>query len=102
MNDFTKLALDWLAEHPNPQTITHDPAGWADQTGEAIRQRIHHLVDQLAPPIPDEPFMTRVGRLNSARLTATELAIDEYLPSYSTPDDREDWVPLMPDISDLI
>lgn len=102
MNDFTKLALDWLAEHPNPQTITNDPTNWAEQAGEAIRQRIRVLVDQLAPPIPDEPFMTRVGRLNSARLTATELAIDEYLPSYATPDDQEDWVPLMPDISDLL
>lgn len=103
MNDFTTLARGWLAEHPSPETITDDPTGWAEQTGEAIRQRIHDLVDQLAPPIPDEPFMTRVGRLNAARLTATEMAIDEHLPCYDPPqDETEGWTPLVPDYSDLL
>lgn len=40
--------------------------------------------------------MARVGRMNAAELTAREDAIDEYLPSYITPDDHQDWVPLIP------
>ena len=102
MDSYTKLALDWLADHPTPEAVTSDPDRWAQKTGTAIRQRTHDLVDQLAPPVPDEEFMTRVGRLNSAQLIAKEVAIEEYLPSYTTTDDQEDWVPLMPDISDLL
>ena len=102
MDSYTKLALDWLSGHPSPEAITSDPDRWAAETGMAMHQRIRDLVDHLAPPVPDEEFLSRVGRLNSAWQMATEVAIDEYLPSYTTPDDDEDWVPLMPDISDLL
>ena len=103
MDSYTKLAQDWLADHPSPEAVTTDAARWATETGEAIFQRIHHLVDHLAPPVHDEEYLSRLGRLNSAWQMATEVAIDEYLPSYRTPDDDdEDWVPLMPDISDLL
>ena len=102
MDSYTKLALDWLADHPSPEAVTTDPERWAAETGMAINHRIRELVDTIAPPMADEEFMARVGRLNSAALTAREVAIDEYLPRYTTPDDDEDWVPLMPDISDLL
>lgn len=102
MDSYTKLALDWLAGHPTPEAVTSDPDRWAMETGEAVFQRIHELVDTLAPPRACEEFLARAGRLNSAWQMATEVAIEEYLPSYTTPDDEEDWVPLMPDISDLL
>ena len=102
MESYTKLALDWLADHPTPAAITSDPDRWAAETGTAVRQRTHDLMDQLAPLVPNEDFMGRVGRLNAAKLTAREVAMEEYLPSYTTTDDQEDWVPLMPDISDLL
>ena len=102
MDSYTKLAQDWLADHPNPEAVTSDPDRWAQETGEAIFQRTHEVLDRLAPPVPDEEFLTRAGRLNSAWQMATEIAIDEYLPSYTTSDDQEEWVPLMPDISDLL
>lgn len=102
MDSYTKLALDWLADHPTPAAIASDPDRWAVETGTSIRQRIRDLVDHLAPPVPNEKFMDRVGRLNAAELTAREVAIEEHLPSYTLADDRENWVPLMPDISDLL
>ena len=102
MDSYTKLALDWLADHPTPEAVTTDPDRWAQETGTAMHQRIRDLVDHLAPSIADEEFLSRVGRLNAAWQMATEVAIDEYLPSYTMAEDQEDWVPLMPDISDLL
>lgn len=103
MNDFTTLAHHWLESHPNPSSITNDPERWAEVTGEAIFQRIHRLVEQLAPTIPGEEYLDRLRRLNSAWQTATEVAIDEHLPNYDpAPDEDENWVPLIPDISDLL
>mgnify|MGYP007132579965 CR=1 FL=1 len=102
MDSYTTLAHRWLESHPNPSSITDDPDRWAQATGEAIFQRIHQIVDQLAPPIPGEEYLDRLRRLNSAWQTATEVAIDEHLPFYDLPDEEEDWVPLMPDISDLL
>jgi len=103
VNDFTTLAHHWLESHPNPSAVTDDPERWAEQTGQAIFQRIHQLVEQLAPRIPGEEYLDRLRRLNSAWQTATEVAIDEHLPMYDpAPDQDEDWVPLIPDISDLL
>ena len=73
------------------------------EAADDIRQRIQDLVDQLAPPIQDEPFLDRVRRLNAARQMAMEVALDEYLPTPgSTQDETSDWTPLMPDLSDLL
>jgi hypothetical protein len=103
VDTYTKLAMDWLAAHPSPASVTTDPTRWAGQTGRSIRQRIQDLVDQLAPPIQDEPFLDRVRRLNAARQMAMEVALDEYLPTPgSTQDETSDWTPLMPDLSDLL
>jgi hypothetical protein len=102
VDSYTKIALDWMTDHPTPDAVTTDPDRWAVETGTVIRQRIHDLVDHLAPPVANEEYMARVGRLNAAEMSAREVAIEEYLPSYTTPDDEEDWVPLMPDISDLL
>jgi len=102
MDSYTKLALDWLADHPTPDAVTTAPESWAAEIGMAMHQHIRDLVDHLAPPVANEEYLSRLGRLNAAWQMATEVAIDEYLPSYTTPDDEEDWVPLMPDISDLL
>ena len=104
MDTYTKLALDWLAGHPNPESVTtDDPTRWAARTSDAMSHRIRAVADHLAPSIPDEPFLTRLGRLSSAWQMATEVAIDEFLPTYEpNPDETEDWVPLVPDISDLL
>jgi hypothetical protein len=102
VDSYRKIALDWLADHPEPESITTDPARWSEQTAEAIRQRIRDLVDQLAPANAKDGYSTRVGRLNAAELSARELAIEEHLPGYPTADDQEHWAPLVPDISDLL
>lgn len=103
MNDFTTLAHHWLESHPNPSAVTDDPDRWAEQTALRIRHRIRELADQLAPRIPGEEYLDRLRRLNSAWQTATEVAIDEHLPIYDpAPDEDEAWVPLIPDISDLL
>ena len=103
MDSYTTLALDWLAGHPSPSTVTAHPQRWAEQTSTAIIRRIRELVDQLAPTIPGETFPDRRARLNTARLTATELAIDELLPSHAPPPDHPDsWTPLLPDLTDLL
>lgn len=102
MDSYTTLAHRWLEHHPNPRSITDDPETWAAETGQRLRHRIRDLTDQLAPPIPGEEYLDRLRRLNSAWQTATEVAIDEHLPSYEVPDESEDWEPLMPDISDLL
>lgn len=39
MNTYTKLAADWLADHPTPEGVTSDPDHWANETGTAIRHR---------------------------------------------------------------
>ena len=102
MNSYTTLAHRWLESHPNPPSVTTDPEQWAEETGQRIRHRVRELTDQLAPPMPGEDYLDRLRRLNSAWQTATETAIDEHLPFYDRPDEDEDWVPLMPDISDLL
>lgn len=103
MDSYTTLAYHWLEGQPNPSSVTNDPQEWAVETGQRIRHRIRELTDQLAPPIPGEEYLDRLGRLNSAWQTATEVAIDEHLPFYDpAPDENEDWAPLMPDISDLL
>lgn len=102
MDSYTKLAQDWLDGHPTPEAVTTDPHRWSQETGTAIRQRVRDLVDHLAPPVANEEFLGRVRRLNSAEQTAREVAVEEYLPSYPPPDDQATWVPLMPDISDLL
>ena len=103
MNDFTTLAHHWLESHPNPSAVTDDPDGWAEQTGLRIRHRIRELAAQRAPRIPGEEYLARLRRLNSAGQPATEGAIDEHLPNYDpAPTEDEDWVPLIPDISDLL
>lgn len=102
MHPYTTLALDWLTDHPRPETITTDPQRWADHMGPVIENRIRQLVEQLAPPIPGEAFRTRRSRLTSAQLTASELAMDELLPVHDPiPDHGADWKPLIPDLSDL-
>ena len=69
------------------------------------------LIRSLIPFIPafiaawiyrEELFSLMVIPLNSAWQSATEVAIDEHLPFYDLPDEDGDWVPLMPDISDLL
>ena len=103
MDSYTTLALDWLAGHPNPETITTDPRSWAEQTSSEITYRIRQLVDQLAPTIPGEPYLARRTRLITAAMTATELALDELLPPQDAiPDQPADWTPLIPDLSDLL
>ena len=102
MNSYTTLAHRWLESHPNPSSVTNDPEQWAEETGDRIRHRVRELTDQLAPPKPGEEYLDRLRRLNSAWQTAAEMAIDEHLPFYDRPDEDEDWVPLMPDISDLL
>jgi hypothetical protein len=103
MDSYTTVALDWLAGHPNPETITTDPRQWAEQTSAEITNRIRHLVDQLAPTIPGEAYPARRARLTTAETTATELALDELLPPYEPNlDRRADWTPLVPDLSDLL
>jgi len=102
-DNYTKLSKDWLADHPDPTAVTSNPAAWAAETSARIRQRIHDLADQLAPPTPGETYLDRVRRLNAAHQTATEVAIEEHLPMLDPqPDQTEQWVPLVPDISDLL
>ena len=102
MDSYTKLALDWLTGHPMPEAVTTNPTVWAASTGSAIRQRIRDLVDQLAPPLRGDDFQGRVNRLNSAEATAREMAIEEHLPNYESPEVQQGWVPLVPEISDLL
>ena len=103
MDSYTTLAHHWLESHPNPASVTHDPDLWAEEAGLRIRRRIRELTDQLAAPIPSEAYLDRLRRLNSAWQAATELAIDEHLPNYDpVPTEDENWVALVPDISDLL
>lgn len=103
MDSYTTLALDWLAGHPSPETITTDPRPWAEQTSAEITNRIRQLVDQLTPTSPGEPYPARRARLTTAQTTATELALDELLPPYEPILDRPtNWTPLVPDLSDLL
>jgi hypothetical protein len=103
VDSYSSLALDWLASHPNPSMVTTDPQRWAEQISTAMTRRIRELVDQLAPTIPGERYPARRARLNTAQLAATELAVDELLPSYDpSPDHPEGWTPLLPDLTDLL
>ena len=103
MDSYTNLAMDWLATQPDWATITSDPQTWALETGDRIFQRTRELTDQLAPPIPNEPFEDRTRRLNRAWQAAEELAIAEHLPPATIVEDAEPgWGPLVPDLSDLL
>ena len=103
MDSYRNLAMDWLATQPDWATITSDPQTWALETGDRIFQRTRELTDQLAPRIPNEPFEERCHRLNGAWQTAEELAIAEHLSPAATVEGSEPgWVPLVPNLSDLL
>lgn len=103
MDSYTNLAMNWLANRPDWAMITSDPLTWAHETGDRIFQRTRELTDQLAPPIPGEPFEERTRRLNTAWQTAEEIAIDEHLPPTAGEEGPpEAWTPLVPDLSDLL
>lgn len=101
MDSYMSMAVNWLATQPHWESITSDPQTWALETGDRIFQRTRELTDQLAPPIPNEPFEERSRRLNAAWQTAEELAIAEHLPP-TVEGSEPDWVPLVPSLSDLL
>jgi hypothetical protein len=102
---YATTALAWLADHPNPRTTgaTGNPQAWADQVSDEITGQVLTLVDQLAPPIPNEGFMERRARLTTARHQAEELVLADRFPT-PTPneDSEEDWEPTIPDVTDLL
>jgi hypothetical protein len=94
-----------LADHPNPETTgaTSDPQAWAEQVSDEITQRVLTLVDQLAPPIPEEGFLERRARLTTARMQAEELVLADYFPTLTPEQERkEGWEPTIPDLTDLL
>lgn len=102
---YATTALAWLAEHPNPETTgaTGDPQGWAEQVNDEITQQILTLVDQIAPPIPEEGFLERRARLTTARRQAEELVLADHFPTLTPEEDREEgWEPTIPDLADLL
>lgn len=81
MNKYGQDALAyWKANRPGELGQMTDPDSFFETLGTQIAARVLVLSDELAGSDPEgEPYLTKVGRLNEARLRAEETAMDEFV-----------------------
>jgi hypothetical protein len=82
-----------------------DPASFFSTLGEHLRDEVMALEPTLAgPATTSETWPEEIGRRNMARLMAEERIFSEFyqsMPPELDPTEDDDWVPLMPDMSDI-
>lgn len=90
MNKYAKLAQrHWQTTDPERYQTIADPETFFGELGRSAETQIQELTDQLAgPDQPGEEYLTKVGRLNMARLQAEEMVLSELV--WITAPDPED------------
>lgn len=79
MNKYGSIARKhWRIFLPTRYAGIENPEEFFTQWGEELGQEIIELADHLAGPSPaGEDYLTRVGRLNMARMQAEEKVLGE-------------------------
>ncbi|WP_238323877.1 hypothetical protein [Salinispora pacifica] len=86
MNQYAAQAMShWRSHLPNRYRQIEDPDEFFTELGEQIAQQIEELSRTLAGPDPEqETYLSKVGRLNNARLSAEGQVLREMLPDPAT------------------
>lgn len=86
MNQYAAQAMShWRSHLPNRYRQIEDPDEFFTELGEQIAQQIEDLSSTLAGPDPEqETYLSKVGRLNNARLSAEGQVLREMLPDPAT------------------
>lgn len=79
MSGYAEIARTWWQEQrPAELASMDDPKAFFRDLQEQIEARVTELSSSLAgPDTPGEEYLEKVGRLNSARSQAQEMALDE-------------------------
>lgn len=79
MNRYGAMAQShWKTWLPTRYAALEDPTSFFTELGIQVSDRIASLeLDLLDREVPGEPFLTRVGRRNMARLQAEEIVLAE-------------------------
>ncbi len=109
MNTYGNLAMQRVhAEATEQFRQIENPEAVFSDLGERIASQVDMIateMEQTTPSSPDEPYLERVGRLNSIRRQAEEIAMNEALTEFlptSTPEPDETDRPSPERISELI
>lgn len=112
MDPYGRRAMDYVRENcPRQYAAIGDPVSFFSDLGERMRAQVSEAADALAqapaPPEATTPegWAQRVGEANVAGLMTEERVFSEMVwtafPSEVGDEDEEDWMPLLPDTSDL-
>lgn len=75
----------WKEFLPEEYSQIENPEEHFTSLGEEISEEIRTRAEAIAGPDPQgETFLQKVGRLNEARMTATDEVLREYLPEPDT------------------
>lgn len=79
MSGYVQIARTWWQEQrPAELAAMDDPTAFFGDLKEQIEARVTELSSSLeGPDTPGEEYLEKVGRLNSARARAQEVALDE-------------------------
>jgi hypothetical protein len=83
MNQYGRQALrHWKQNLPQRYAQIPDPDLFFSDLGEQMAQQVEQLSDAIAGlDPPGEGYLSKVGRLNQARLAAEEQVVREMLPA---------------------
>lgn len=104
--EFAERASRYYQDYrPQAYDQIQDPAAFFRSLGERIADQVDEAARQIEGPAPvGEDYLSRVGRINMARMQAAELVMDNEV--YSTPpeteveDDDEDAV--TPEVAEMV
>lgn len=79
VNQYARIARSYYTEHLPTRAATMTDQDFA-QIGETMANEIVDLASQLeGPDQPGETYLAKVGRLNQARMQATEIVLHNWL-----------------------
>ncbi|MGO1407971.1 MAG: hypothetical protein ACTHV2_06195 [Brachybacterium sp.] len=86
----------WTQYAPSRVAALPNPDEFFQTLGQEVHQQVTALTAELAgQDLPEETYLTKVGRLNAARLQAEELVLQELVwitsPETTPDEDREAW-----------
>ena len=103
MNKYGEIARShWAKTDPARLAAIEDPETFFQTLGEQAESQIQELTQRLAgPDPPGEEYLTKVGRLNMARLQAEEAVLGE-LVWIASPGETEPPAPATDSVSETM
>jgi hypothetical protein len=87
MNQYGQSAMrHWQINLPHRYAQISDPTCFFTDLGEQLADQIDQMSDQIAGlDPPNEDYLSKLGRLTEARMTATDEVLRQHLPSHDDP-----------------